>query len=173
MLQTFVRPRWRIFLLVGLVIMLLAAGLVLTRNRPQVPPESLAGATINPTAIANLTTLPNMPALSEADTQLLDRLSERVNACGDYSDARRDQMQQHIIWLKEPHQIPPDVAVALSLTGTVNARLIYGMAIFTSTEWRLLQRPAESCLIEIGRTLNNMLVAAGEPPLTIYDETGS
>lgn len=125
-------------------------------------------ATLDPQIISNLTALPNMqPPNGEAAQQLQD-LQTQVDACADFSDERRAHMSQHIRWLLNPSTIPPDILIAAGVN-PLN-RLVFGMAVYTSSEWRLLDRPADSCLIAIGRTLNDMLSAAGEPPLTIYDE---
>lgn len=118
--------------------------------------------TIQPGIIQSLTDLPDAtPFTSAGDVQLAD-IEQMVTDCTDYSDARRAQMRQHIAWLNNPAEIPADMAVALGQNPS--ARLIFGMAGFTSTEWRLLERPVGSCLITIGQQLNIMLIALGETP---------
>lgn len=159
---------------VMVVAVILMAALVLavfiSTDSPAAPTPP-AFATTNPDVIANLTALPAAtPLAGEAGALLVD-LQSQVRSCNDLSGARRDQVQQHIDWLQQPTTIPPDIALALSLAGRgITGQLINGMAIYTSTEWRLLDRPPDSCLIAIGRTLNAMLVAVGETALTIYDE---
>ncbi|MBZ0300221.1 MAG: hypothetical protein K8J31_10785, partial [Anaerolineae bacterium] len=138
----------------------------LTGQPADTAPQTMA--TIDPTIIANLTVVPNMPPPTGDEAQQLHDLQVQVDACADYSDARREQMAQHIRWLLNPPTIPGDILLAAGKHPL--ARLIFGMAVYTSSEWRLKDRPADSCLIEVGRTLNDMLVTAGEEALTIYDE---
>ncbi len=165
------RPRTLLFVLGSIIALALIISLVVAVNQPPTAtPTLFVQPTFDPTARANLTALPNAPVLSDGDLRLLAELRSNTQACADFSPERRNQVLQHITWLENPQQIPPDVAFALTMGGTINGRLIYGMAIFTSTEWRLLERPAESCLIDIGVTLNGMLIAIGEAPITIYDE---
>lgn len=126
-------------------------------------------ATMDPAIIANLTALPDAPPLSGEEAQAVQTIADAVTACPDYSTERRRQMEQHIFWLNQPSQIPPDIILALGPNPT--GRLIYGMAIYTSTEWRLQERPNPSCLLDIGLQLNTLLVANDEPALTIYEAT--
>lgn len=125
-------------------------------------------ATLNPTVEIHLTNIPEAPPLTGAEAEQLHQLQVQVNACEDYSEQRRSQVSQHIRWLLNPSTIPADMVIALG--ENVTGRLVFGMAVYTSSEWRLRNRPEDSCLITVGRVLNEMLVAAGEPALTIYDE---
>ncbi|MAS33352.1 MAG: hypothetical protein CL610_05060 [Anaerolineaceae bacterium] len=157
-------------LLAGLAGLVLVAILVILTNQPTPQPTaSNTLATLSPTIIANLTALPSAEPVGGNEAAVLNELQTAVNACDDYSDTRRQQMSQHIRWLLNPSTIPADIAIVAG--ENLMGRLTFGMAVYTSTEWRLLERPAQSCLIPIGRTLNDMLVAAGEDPLTIYDES--
>lgn len=123
--------------------------------------------TLNPQIIANLTALPQTTPISgEAAQELID-LRESVEACEDYVPQRRDQMLQHIQWLLNPADIPQMMIIALG--ANPNTQLIFGMATFTSSQWRLLEQPADSCLVPIGRRLNEMLAAAGAETFDIYD----
>ncbi len=126
-------------------------------------------ATPDPTIIANLTQMPSAEPLTGPAAEALAVIDDAVTACAEYSPERRGQMQQHIFWLYQPNQIPPDMILALGTNPT--GRLIYGMAIYTSTEWRLAQRPRPSCLLDIGLQLNELLIANNEEPLTIYEAT--
>ena len=124
--------------------------------------------TLDPTIRANLTDLPNATPLSEEDARIYRDFIEQVEQCEDYAPERLEQMQQHIDWLIDPATIPQDM---ISLFGTNPAsKLIFGMATYTSIQWRILERPAASCLIPLGLQLNDMLLAAGETPFSIYDE---
>lgn len=162
------RPYGALVILVGVVLFIVFAILPnYPQNRAgQTSPQVIA--TLDPTIIANLTSIPNMPPLTEIEAQQLNELKAQVDACNGYSAARRDQMEQHIRWLLEPATIPNEILIAAGPNPL--GRLIFGMAGYTSTEWRLQGRPAGSCLIAIGRRLNEMLVAANESPFTIYDE---
>ena len=160
------RPYGALVILVGVILFIVLA---IIPNYPQnraAQPQVIA--TLDPTIIANLTSIPKMQPLTEIEAQQINNLKAQVDACNSYSDARRGQMEQHFRWLLEPATIPGEVLIAAGPNPL--GRLIFGMAGYTSTEWRLQDRPANSCLIAIGRTLNDMLVAAGEPPFTIYDE---
>ena len=127
--------------------------------------------TFNPQTVINLTELPQATPLSGVEADTWNEFRAKVDACDAYSPERRLQMEQHIQWLLDPSDMPPDVILALGDDPT--ERLIFGMAAYTSTQWRLDNRPPDSCLVPIGRTLNNMLVALGEPPFTIYDDAGA
>jgi hypothetical protein len=94
-----------------------------------------------------------------------------IAGCAEYSPERRAQMEQHMAWLENPSDIPPDIRIALGQNPP--GQLVFGMATYTSIQWRLNERPSESCLIPIGRLLNDMLVALGEPPFSIYDEASN
>lgn len=107
---------------------------------------------------------PQMTQAAVLSTGLSDEredLQAMVDACGDYRDERRSQMNQHLIWLEHPEQIPSDIQFAFGANPV--GRLIYGMASYTSIEWKLKDSPSESCLLPIGQALNAMLIAAGEP----------
>ena len=133
--------------------------------------RSQALPTTDPTIIASLEQLPNATPISAEEDAFLGAFRDEVTACNDFSAARRDQMLQHIDWLRDPTVIPLDIALAFRLNASsITGGLVYSMGIYTSTEWRRLERPANSCLIDIGRTVNDMLLEVGESPITIYDE---
>jgi hypothetical protein len=123
--------------------------------------------TLDPQTIINLTQLPQATPLSGADADTWNEFRAKVDACDAYSPERRRQMKQHIQWLIDPSDMPPDVIVAMG--GNVTERLIFGMAGYTSAQWRLNNRPPDSCLVPIGRALNDMLVALGDSPIDIYN----
>ena len=122
------------------------------------------------TIVARSEALQAATPVSGATARTLAALEQVIHACADFSDARREQMLQHIAWLRAPGSIPNDVAMALGMRGNIGAVLLHGMAIYTSTEWRLLERPPASCLVPAGRALENLLRDAGAAPLGIYDE---
>ena len=155
--------------LLGVALVAVMIGLSLIgESSPSTDPTLSFSMTLDPTVVANLTSIPQATPLSDEDAEAFLTFSEKVETCADYSDVRREQMLQHIGWLIDQSQIPTDVTIALGTKPEAN--LIFGMAGFTSTQWRLLDRPADSCLIEIGRDLNILLEEFGRPAFTIYDE---
>lgn len=136
------------------------------------PPERAAApvpvATMDPTIVMNLTQLPDLPPLSGDEAEKWTAFQARIAACPDYSAQKRSQMERYINWVINPAQIPPNLLILFG--ADIRAGLIRAMAADTSTDWRLKQRPQGSCLITIGRELNDMLVATGQQPLTIYDD---
>lgn len=124
--------------------------------------------TLDPVVIANLTAFPQATPLSDEDAGIWNDFLGQVTACDDYTPERRVQMEQHLQWLIDPSDMPPDVIMAMG--GNPTERLIFGMAAYTSTQWRLAERQPDSCLIPIGLALNEMLVALGENPISVYDE---
>jgi len=124
--------------------------------------------TLNPELFVVQTQMAEATPLSNEDAQPYLDLRADVEACDGYSDERREQVLQHIDWLIDPSGIPPDAMLAMGTD--IQGGLVFGMASFTQIEWRLAERPEESCLVDIGRELNTLLEAFGREPLTIYDE---
>jgi hypothetical protein len=153
-------------LVTGVIIFFMAAAIVLIQLAGSAaPPANQRRMTLEPQIITNLTQLPQATPLSgEAATQI-SSLKALVDACPDYTAERRDQMAQHLEWLQNPATIPPDIIIALG--GNPVGRLIYGMASYTSIQWRLNERPPDSCLLPIAELLNQMLTAAGEEPFPL------
>lgn len=150
-----------------LIIAGIAAIILLSRIESD-PPGTSPLATADPQIIANLTSLPQATALSgEAVTQL-NELRAAVDACEDYSEARRGQMHQHIEWLIDASKIPPDIILALG--ANPSNKLIFGMATYTLSEWGRTGRHPDSCLVPIGHTLNGMLRDMGEEPFVAFEE---
>ena len=121
------------------------------------------------TSVARIDALQVATSVSGEAARTLEALERVIYACVDFSDARREQMLQHIAWLRAPDSIPPDVAMALGMRGNIGAALLHGMAVYASTEWRLLERPPASCLVPVGRALDNLLRDAGAAQFGIYD----
>ena len=120
--------------------------------------------TANPQVVANQTQAPDTNAGVIDETV---NIRQMIESCEDYSEQRRDQMLQHLTWLDAPDDIPSDVMLALGTNPT--GRLVFGMATFTSIEWRLAERPIDSCLVPIGILLDELLGFVGERPLGIYE----
>jgi hypothetical protein len=76
-------------------------------------------------------------------------------------------MNQHIAWLLRPNTLPKDVIIALG--ANINGRLMSGMATYTLSEWGLHQKSASSCLLTIGKKLNDMMAANGEARFAEFD----
>ena len=139
---------------------------------PETKPASPTGATdySMATSVARIDALQVATPVSGEAARTLGALERVIDDCADFSDARREQILQHIAWLRAPDSIPSDVAMALGMRGNIGAALLHGMAIYTSTEWRLLERQPTSCLVPIGRALDILLRDVGAAPVGIYDE---
>jgi|FLYN01.1.fsa_nt_gi hypothetical protein len=157
--------------LVTVIMILVIAGAILAAQVAGHINQPASGQrmTLEPEIIANLTRLPQATPLSGESASRVNELRTLVDACPDYSESRRNQMEQHIEWLLHPAQIPADIIIALGANPT--GKLIYGMATYTSIQWRVNNRPADSCLLPIGNALNQMLMTAGEEPFPIFDDT--
>ncbi len=124
--------------------------------------------TLDPDLFAVQTQMAEATPLSGADAEPYLMLGEQIEACEDYTDERRGQMLQHVEWLIDPSDIPNDAMLAMGTN--IQGSLVFGMASFTQIEWRIAERPSDSCLIDIGRELNVLLETFGREPLTVYDE---
>lgn len=124
--------------------------------------------TLDPQIITNLTQMPDALPLSGEAAAEFENLKTLVEACPDYIPARLSQMQQHIQWLLNPAAIPPDIIIALG--SDPPTRLIYGMASYTAIQWQTGVQSPDSCLLPIGRILNDMLSAVGEARFPVFDE---
>jgi len=165
--------RRRLILTVALIVIAVIAlgiGVMSIQAPADDNPDDQAGMlmTLDPELFVVQTQMAEATPLSDEEAQPYLDLQADVDACEDYSDERREQMLQHIDWLIDPSDIPPDAMLAMGTD--IHGSLVFGMASFTQIEWRLAERPAESCLVDIGRELNDLLIAFGREPLTIYDE---
>jgi hypothetical protein len=124
--------------------------------------------TTDPQIILNLTALPQATALSGAAAKMWDDFRVMVDDCDAYSPERRLQMEQHIEWLLDPSDMPPNVIFAMG--GDPTERLVFGMATYTSIQWRLNDRLPDSCLVPIGLALDDILLSLGTESLDIYDD---
>ncbi len=156
---------------VGILIALAAGivvfGLVSGANRNPPATSSPNAMPLDATSAALLTNIPNATPITGAFGEQIRALETQIQACGDYPPERQETMQRYMGWLFAPNTIPPDLLILFSPNPT--NRLLFAMAADTSTEWRRKQRPPNSCLIPIGQTLNDLLVAVGEEPINIYD----
>jgi hypothetical protein len=152
---------------VALALLLTFALVVLQRNATRSANQPQQMMTLDPAVAANLTALPDATPLSGEAAQRWNDIRAAVNACDEYSPQRHEQMNQHLDWLIDPSDMPPEVIIGLGTNP--QAQLIYGMAAYTSTEWRQQGRPADSCLRDIGLRLNALLVEVGREPFTIFE----
>ncbi len=160
--------RWRSRLITGMTILSLAVAVVAVQvlgDQQRAEPHT----SLEPQIVVNLTQLPQAPPLSGDAAAQVNQLRALVDSCPDYEPARLSQMQQHIEWLLSPALIPPDIIIALGANPI--GKLIFGMATYTSIQWDLLDHAPNSCLLPIGKLLNEMLIAAGEEPFPVFNET--
>jgi hypothetical protein len=164
MLASLRKHQWLIF---GVLAALLVGALLMVINgRNQTVNTQMM--TLDPQIIANMTNLPQSAPLTGAAAEEVNRLKTMINACADYDAARRSQVLQNVEWLLKPGEIPSDLLI---LYGTdPHAKLVFAIASVTSNQWKLNGRSADSCLLPIGRLLNQMLVESGQPPLTVFGE---
>jgi len=150
------------------IIVCVAAGIVLLQINGNSAPESgdIPQMTLDPQIAINLTEIPKSAPLTGDAANQVNQLKAMVDACDEYTQERRGQMEQHITWLLNPATIPGDIIIALGANPP--GKLIYGMATYTSIQWRVDDRPADSCLLPIGAMLNDMLAAASEEPFAIF-----
>lgn len=113
------------------------------------------------------TPFPTPPPLTSETADQIRAVQQMVSDCPDYAQSRRDQMNQHIMWLLQPSTLPQTMYVALG-TNT-SGRLIVGMATYTLAEWGLQAKAPTSCLLPIGKKLNDLLVATSEARFSEFD----
>jgi hypothetical protein len=140
-------------------------------NRPTDRPVIPTPAQIMPLDPTVAASVQNAEALAlDADSlAMVAEISTQVEACPDYGPERRSQMNQHLTWLRAPISIPSDILMAIG--SNPMGRLALGMATYTAVEWRLLEQPAESCLLLIGRLVNTLVVRLGEAPDPAFGES--
>ncbi len=117
--------------------------------------------------IAKLTEIPGSVMLTGALADEIHGVEQMVAACPDYSAARRDQIKQHVAWLLAPATLPPEIIIALG--ANVNGRLILGIATYTLSDWGIHQKAPDSCLLTIGKKLNELLITTGEEQIPAFD----
>jgi hypothetical protein len=146
-----------------------AVALLMCAACAQVPATSTFAQvmTLDPQVVANMTALPQATPLSGEAANVIRELELMVEACAAYSPERRLQMEQHIAWLYNPAGIPQDIIMAFGAQPSTG--LLRGMGGYTEIEWRQAGRPADSCLVPIGRRINELLVEAGAPPFPIFN----
>jgi hypothetical protein len=159
----------RVVITAALLLVLVLAVFVLrqssmTPTQPGTPAQMM---TIDPRIIDNLTQFPVATPLSGQEANELVALREMVDACPAYDDARRLQMVQQIGFIINPSGLSRDAIIALGVN--IRAQLLFALGTVTANRWNLDQKPADSCLIPIGKRINELLVAAGEPPIAAFE----
>ena len=159
----------RSLLITGAIVLLIGGAIIVAQLASDTTPQSQSAAmNLDPQIITNLTLYPQATALSGEAAGEVNELRTLVDACPDYADERRSQMEQHLDWLLNPASIPPDILIAFGANPP--GKLLFGMATYTSIQWRLDGRNPDSCLVPISMKLDEMLVAAGEPPFAEGDD---
>src|SRR5262249_44093354 len=100
-------------LLIFLGTCLLVYGVISSRGRSAVIDPTSTPAqvmTLEPAIIANMTTVPS-GVTGDLSVQV-DTVERMLNECADFGTERRQQMQQHIAWLRNPGDIPRDLLPA-------------------------------------------------------------
>jgi hypothetical protein len=162
--------RTRFFISLAVFAVTVAVVALSVLNRPSDRPVSPTPAQImplDPTVAANVQNVEAL-ALDAEGLAIVDQIAAQVEACPDYGPERRSQMNQHLTWLRDPTGIPSDILMAIG--SNPMGRLALGMATYTAVEWRLLERPAESCLLPLGRVVNTLVVRLGETPDPAFAE---
>lgn len=132
------------------------------------PVGTLVPGVASPSDLVNqLTALPNTAPLTGPLADDVHAIAQMVSNCNDYSAARREQMNQHIAWLLQPNTLPKDIIIALG--NNINGRLIFGMATYTLSDWGQKNKAPDSCLLPIGKKLNDMAAASGEQRIKEFD----
>ncbi len=139
-------------------------------TQPSVPPAAAPGQSLalDPAIINNLTSIPQATPLSGQDANDLVALGEMVKACDAYTPERRDQMLLQIDLIINPAAMPRDVIIGLG--ADPHARLLMAIGGVTGIQWRLDEQPVDSCLVPIGRRINELIVAAGGTPVDVFEE---
>lgn len=154
----------------ALALLLVAAAAVVVIPRvsaPAVPTPTAQSMQLDPLVLDALTQLPQATLLSGEAGDEMATLQAMVEACPDYTDERRGQMLEHIKLIVNPALLTRDLIIVLGADPP--ARLTRALAQVTASQWRLLERPPESCLVAIGRRINERLVAIGETPEAAFD----
>lgn len=157
----------RILLIVVLLLLAVVAFIVVSQQAAQ-PSTSGQSMALDPTIISNLTSIPQSTPLSGQDANEMVALGEMVKACDAYTPERREQMLIEIDLVINPAAMPRDVIIGLG--ANLRARLLMALGSRTSIQWRLDNQPADSCLVPIGKRINELIVAAGGTPVAAFQD---
>ena len=123
--------------------------------------------TLDPQIIANLTQYPQATPLAGQEANDITALRVLVDSCADFDSQRRGQMDEQIDFILHPASLPSEALIALG--ANPHGRLLYAIANLTSIQWQLIHSPASSCLVPIGKRLNQFLVADKQPPISAFE----
>ena len=123
--------------------------------------------TLDPQIIANLTSYPKATPLAGQAANDITGIRQMVDTCADYDAQRREQMDEQIEFLMNPASLPGQVLIALGTNP--HGRLLYAIANLTNIQWQLANSPPNSCLVPIGKRLNQLLVADGQAPISAFE----
>lgn len=157
----------RIVLTAALLVIAAVALLVLSQQPVAQTTPTGQSLALDPAIISNLTSIPQATPLSGQDANDLVALAERVEACDAYSPERRQQMLLQIDLIINPAAMPRDVIIGLG--ANPRQRLLMAIGGVTGIQWRLEDQPAESCLVPIGRRINELIIAAGGTPVAAFE----
>jgi hypothetical protein len=165
--------RTRILLSVAILIVLVVVLFVVAHQAtaPAGEPAPTQHAALDPQIIANLTQLPKATALAGQQANDMAGLRALVAACPAYDEERRQTMNQQIDVIVNPAQLDPQTIVMLG--ANPRGKLLQGLGSITANVWQLNGKPGDSCLIPIGKRINELLVADGAPPVAAFEEGSS
>ncbi|MEO8394321.1 MAG: hypothetical protein ABI700_15120 [Chloroflexota bacterium] len=170
--RTSVRTRLEITALLALIVVV---GVIIARRpplseqtvAPSIPSTTSQMMTLDPQIIANLTEFPKATPLAGQAANDLTALRALVDACPDYDTSRRQQMEEQIQFIINPSVLPAQVLIALGTDPP--GKLLYAVANLNKVQWQLIKSPADSCLIPIGKRLNQLLVADNQSPISAFE----
>lgn len=136
-------------------------------NLGVVQPPVVGTAAPIPTVNPNATPYPTPLPLTGEIADQIRAVQQMVADCKDYSTARRDQMNQHFQWLLQPSSLPQSMLTILGTNST--GRLIFGMSTYTLSEWGQHAQATDSCLLPIGKKLNELLASTSEEHFNQFD----
>ena len=151
---------------VALIVVMIVAVLAASRG-PQPNSSPSQQLTLDATTVANLTRLPAATPLSgDAAPPYVER-GQMVDRCADFDETHKLQMHQHLTWLLDPSAIPSSILVGVGTNPS--GKLLFGMGSFAQNQWKQLGNKADSCVVPVGKRLNEMLKAAGEPTFKVFE----
>ena len=156
----------------ALLIFIVVVGVIIAMRPPlseQTSPPPAPGQvmTLDPQIIANLTQFPKATPLAGQAANDMTALRALVDACPDFDAQRREQMDEQIGYIINPSGLPRELLIALGTDPP--GRLLFAIANLTKVQWQLLKSPADSCLVPIGKRINQLLVADGQSPLSAFE----
>lgn len=168
--RTSLRTRLEITALLVLIVvvgLLIAMRPPLSEGTQALPTAPGQMMTLDPQIIDNLTQFPKATPLAGQAANDMTALRVLVDTCADFDAQRRQQMDEQIGFIINPSVLPQEILIALGTNP--HGRLLYAIANLTKVQWQLIHSPAASCLIPIGKRLNQLLVADNQPPIPVFE----